>query len=168
MRLHRVLLGCGLLLSTVAMGQNGPKVVKGKLELKQLSNDSAFAWFYTGVNKYDVNANMVNYIKTNKDKIKLVALVNTADEASRKLLPAFYKVMILASVPEENIQMYGVDGSGDTGNPAADGYKVKKYPTILVLQDGKEEGRISGGAKESVEQDIAQILMKMNAKKKSE
>lgn len=166
MRFQRLLLGCGLLFSTAAMAQNGPQAVKGKLELKQLSNDSAFAWFYTGVNKYDVNANMVNYIKTNKDKIKLVALVNTADEASRKLLPAFYKVMILASVPEENIQMYGVDASGDSGNPAADGYKVKKVPTILVLSGGKEEGRITGGSKESVEQDLAQILMKMNAKKK--
>lgn len=168
MRLHRVLLGCGLLLSTVAMGQStgGAKLVKGKLELKQLSNDSAFAWFYTGVNKYDVNANMVNYIKTNKDKIKLVALVNTTDEASRKLLPQFYKVMILASVPEENIQMFGVDESGNTGNSAADGYKVKKVPTILVLQNGKEEGRITGSSNETIEQDLAQILMKMNAKRK--
>ncbi|WP_157986429.1 hypothetical protein [Chitinophaga alhagiae] len=166
MRLHRVLLGCGLLLSTVAMGQNGPRQVKGKLELKQLSNDSAFAWFYTGVNKYDVNANMVNYIKTNKEKIKLVALVNTADEASRKLLPEFYKVMILASVPEENIQMYGVDNSGNSGSEAADGYKVKKVPTILVLQNGKEEGRITAGSSGSVEENLAQILMKMNAKRK--
>lgn len=152
-------------MSTVAVGQNGPKQVKGKLELKQLSNDSAFAWFYTGVNKYDANANMVNYIKTNKDKVKLVALVNTTDEASRKLLPAFYKVMILASVPEENIQMYGVDGSG---NGAEENFKVKKVPAILVMQNGKEEGRITGDLKEPVEQELAQILMKMNAKKKAE
>ncbi|WP_157962753.1 YbbN family protein [Chitinophaga deserti] len=162
MRLQTVLLGCGLLLSTVTMGQSQP--LKGKFEMKQLINDSSYAWFYTGVNRYNANSTMVNYIKTNKDKIQLVALVNTTDEASRKLLPEFYKVMILASVPEESIHMYGTDNSGNTGNEKADGYKVKKYPTILVMRDGKEEGRISGAAKATIEDDLAQILMKMNAK----
>ncbi|WP_343305039.1 hypothetical protein AAHN97_26210 [Chitinophaga niabensis] len=167
MRLHTVLLGCGLLLSSVTMAQsvNGTKQLTGKIEMKQLTSDSAFAWFYTGVNRYDANANMVNYIKTNKDKIQLVALVNTTDDASKKLLPAFYKVMILASVPEESIHLYGADNSGNTGNTVADGYKVKRVPVILVMRDGKEEGRISGSPKQTVEDDLAQIIMKMNNKK---
>lgn len=167
MRLHTVLLGCGLLLSSVTMAQsvNGTKQLTGKIEMKQLTSDSAFAWFYTGVNRYDANANMVNYIKTNKDKIQLVALVNTTDDASKKLLPAFYKVMILASVPEESIHLYGADNSGNTGNTVADGYKVKRLPVILIMRDGKEEGRISGSPKQTVEDDLAQIIMKMNNKK---
>jgi hypothetical protein len=167
MRLHTVLLGCGLLLSSVTMAQsvNGTRQLTGKIEMKQLTSDSAFAWFYTGVNRYDANANMVNYIKTNKDKIQLVALVNTTDEASKKLLPAFYKVMILASVPEESIHLYGADNSGNTGNTVADGYKVKRVPVILVMRDGKEEGRISGSPRQTVEDDLAQIIMKMNNKK---
>ncbi len=89
MRLHTVLLGCGLLLSTVTMGQSQP--LKGKFEMKQLLSDSSYAWFHNGVNRYDANAAMVNYIKTNKDKIQLVALVNPTDEASRKLLPSSIK-----------------------------------------------------------------------------
>lgn len=163
MRLHSVLLGCGLLLSSVTMAQSNTQL-KGKIQMKQLTSDSAFAWFYTGVNRYDANANMVNYIKTNKDKIQLVALVNTTDDASKKLLPAFYKVMILASVPEESIHLYGADNSGTTGDTVADGYKVKKLPVILVMRDGKEEGRISGTPKQTVEDDLAQIIMKMNNK----
>lgn len=165
MRLHTVLLGCGLLLSSVTMAQSGNGQLKGKIEMKQLTSDSAYAWFYTGVNRYSANTNMVNYIKTNKDKIQLVALVNTTDEASKKLLPAFYKVMILASVPEESIHLYGADNSGETGNAVADGYKVKRVPVILVMRDGKEEGRISGSPKQTVEDDLAQIIMKMNNKK---
>jgi len=163
MRLHSVLLGCGLLLSSLTMAQSNTQL-KGKIQMKQLTSDSAFAWFYTGVNRYDANANMVNYIKTNKDKIQLVALVNTTDDASKKLLPAFYKVMILASVPEESIHLYGADNSGTTGDTVADGYKVKKLPVILVMRDGKEEGRISGTPKQTVEDDLAQIIMKMNNK----
>lgn len=170
MRLHKVLLGCGLLLSSVTMAQSHHdhaaqgKQLKGEFKMKELLADSAFAWFHSGVNRYDANATMVNYIKSNKDKIQLVALVNTTEEASQSLLGRFYKVMILASVPEESIHMYGADNSGNTGNQVADGYKVKRVPTILVMRDGKEEGRISGNSKESVEQDLAQIIMKMNKK----
>ncbi len=72
--------------------------------------------------------------------------------------------MILSSVPEESIHMYAADNSGNTGDQKADSYKVKKYPTILVMRDGKEEGRITGAAKNTVEDDIAQIIMKMNEK----
>ncbi|RPD40155.1 thioredoxin [Chitinophaga barathri] len=140
------------------------KQLKGEFKMKQLLADSAFTWFHNGVNRYDANSTMVNYIKSNKDKIQLVALVNTTDEASQNLLGRFYKVMILASVPEESIHMYGADNSGNTGNDVADGYKIKRVPTILVMRDGKEEGRISGNSKESVEQDLAQIIMKMNKK----
>ncbi|MFD2889858.1 hypothetical protein [Chitinophaga cymbidii] len=166
MRLHTVLLGCGLLLSSVAMAQNGNGAgqLKGKIKMKQLISDSAFAWFYTGVNKYQVNENMVNYIKTNKDKVQLVALVNTTDQASKDLLTKFYKVMILSSVPEESIHLYGFDNSGSSGDATADGYKAKRLPVIIVMRDGKEEGRISGTPKETVEQDLAQIIMKMNRK----
>ncbi|WP_341841862.1 hypothetical protein [Chitinophaga caseinilytica] len=162
MRLHTVLLGCGLLLSSVTMGQSQP--LKGKFEMKQLLSDSSYAWFHNGVNRYNANTTMVNYIKTNKDKIQLVALVNPADEASRTLLPEFYKVMILSSVPEESIHMYAVDNSGNSGDTKADSYKVKKYPTIIVVRDGKEEGRITGAASSTVEDDLAKIIMKMNAK----
>lgn len=155
-----------MLLSSVTMAQNGngAKQLKGRIQMKQLISDSAFAWFYTGVNKYQVNENMVNYIKTNKDKIQLVALVNTTDPASKELLPKFYKVMILSSVPEESIHLYGFDDSGNSGDAVADGYKTKRLPVIMVMRDGKEEGRINGSPKETVEQDLAQIIMKMNKK----
>lgn len=166
MRLHTVLLGCGLLLSSVTMAQNGTadRQLKGKIQMKQLISDSAFAWFYTGVNRYQVNENMVNYLKSNKDKVQLVALVNTSDAASKELLPKFYKVMILASVPEESIHLYGFDDSGKSGDVVADGYKAKRLPVIMVMRDGKEEGRITVSPKETVEQDLAQIIMKMSKK----
>lgn len=162
MRLHTVLLGCGLLLASATMAQSGAKQVTGKIEMKQLMSDSAFRWFYTGVNKYQVNEAMVNYIKTNKDKIQLVALVNTAEPSSQELIAKLYKITILSSVPEESVHLYGVDNSGNSGVAVADGYKVKKVPSILVMRDGKEEGRVSGAPKATLEQDIAQIIMKMN------
>ncbi|ASZ10047.1 thioredoxin family protein [Chitinophaga pendula] len=164
MRLKTLLLGGGLLFSSFAWAQDGAKELKGKIELKTLMSDNAYAWFYTGVNKYQPNDAMVNYIKSNRTGFNIVAVVNTTDESSRKLLPQLYKVMILAGNPEQQVLLFGADNKLDTGAPID--YKIKKVPTFIVMKDGKEQGRISGDVTETVESDLARILLKMNKKDK--
>ncbi|GAA0528663.1 thioredoxin family protein [Chitinophaga japonensis] len=166
MQLKTLLLGAALMFgcTTWALAQNGSsaKVLKGKLDLKTLTSDPGFSWFYTGVNKYQPNDNMLNYIKTNRDKFNVVALVGTWDEQSRLLFPQLYKVMVLAGSPETQMLIFGADEKLDTGSPLE--YKLKKVPTFIVLKEGKEIGRITGNVDESVEADIAKILLKSNKK----
>ena len=169
MRLKTLLLGGTLLFfATLASAQNGgsSKVLKGKLDLKALTSDSAYAWFYTGVNKYQPNDNMVNYIKSNRDKFNVVALIGTWDEQSRILFPQLYKVMVLAGSPETQMLIFGADEKLDTGAPTE--YKLKKVPTFIVLKEGKELGRITGSVDESIEADIAKILLKADKKEKGD
>lgn len=171
MRLKSLLLVGSILLSTLTFAQttsskapNGKKVLKGKIEMKTLMNDSDFAWFYTGVNNYQPNDNMLNYIKDNRGTFNVVAVAGTWDDQSRRLLPALYKIMILAGSPDEQVTTYGVDEKLD-GNTPQD-YKAKKLPTFIFFRDGKEIGRISGDVGESLESDIAKILLKANRKDK--
>lgn len=173
MRLKTILLGGGLLFSTLAWAQNSDnttaangKVLKGKIDMKTLANDSAFAWFYTGVNKYQPNDNMVNYIKANRDKFNVVAVIGTWNEQSRQLLPKLYKVMIMAGSPEEQVLIFGADEKLDAGAPQD--YKVKKVPTFIMFTEGKEIGRITGDVSESVESELSRILLKANRKDKPE
>lgn len=164
MRLKTLLLGGGLLFSSFAWAQDGAKELKGKIEMKTLMSDNAYAWFYTGVNKYQPNDAMVNYIKSNRTGFNIVAVVNTTDESSRKLLPQLYKVMILAGNPEQQVLLFGADNKLETGAPVD--YKIKKVPTFIIMKDGKEQGRIAGDVSETVESDLARILLKMNKKDK--
>jgi hypothetical protein len=171
MRLKSLLLVGSLLLSVLTFAQttasrasNGKKVLKGKIDMQTLMNDSAFAWFYTGVNGYQPNDNMLNYVKDNRGKFNVVAVVGTWEEQSRLLLPALYKIMILAGSPDEQVLTYGVDEKLQSSAPQD--YKVKKLPTFIVLRDGKELGRLSGEVGESLESDIAKILLKANRKEK--
>ncbi|SFD29188.1 hypothetical protein SAMN05518672_1011473 [Chitinophaga sp. CF118] len=171
MRLKSLLLGGGLLLSTLSWAQsttstasNGRKVLKGKIEMKTLMNDSAFAWFYSGVNKYQPNDNMLNYVKDNRGKFNVVAVVSTWDDASRKLLPALYKVIILGGSPDEQITTFGADEKLQTNAPQD--YKVKKVPTFIVLREGKEIGRINADVEDTMESALAKILLKANRKDK--
>ena len=169
MRLKTLLLGGTLLFFvTLAWAQNGgsSKVLKGKLDLKTLTSDTAYAWFYTGVNTYPPYENMLNYIKSNREKFNVVALIGTWDEQSRILFPQLYKVMVLAGSPETQMLIFGADQKLDTGAPTE--YKLRKVPTFIILKEGKELGRITGSVEESVEADIAKILLKADKKEKGD
>ena len=169
MRLKSLLLAGGLLLSTLSWAQsttsiasNGKKVLKGKIEMKTLMNDSSAAWFYSGVNNYQPNENMLNYVKDNRGKFNVVAIAGTWEDNSRRLLPALYKVMILAGSPDEQVITFGADEKLQTGAPVD--YKVKKIPTFIVFREGKEIGRINGDTEDTIESALAKILLKANRK----
>ncbi|TWW01775.1 thioredoxin family protein [Chitinophaga pinensis] len=171
MRLKSLLLVGSMLLSTLTFAQttasrasNGKKVLKGKIDMQTLMNDSAFAWFYTGVNGYQPNDNMLNYIKDNRGKFNIVAVVGTWEDQSRQLLPALYKIMILGGSPDEQVLTYGADEKMQTSAPQD--YKIKKLPTFILFREGKEIGRLNGEVGESLESDMARILLKANRKDK--
>jgi hypothetical protein len=170
MRLKSLLLGGCLLLSamswaqTISTASNGKKVLKGKIDMKTLMNDSSAAWFYAGVNNYQPNDNMLNYIKENRGKFNVVAVIGTWDDASRKLLTALYRVIILAGSPDEQILTFGADEKLQTDAPTD--YKVKKLPTLIVFREGKEIGRINADTEDTVESALAKILLKVNRKEK--
>ncbi len=167
MRLKMLLLGGGLLFSTLTWAQSSSDapVLKGKIDMKTLMNGKEYSWFYKGVNDYQPNDNMVNYIKANRSSFNIVAVLGTWDQASKEIIPQLYKVMILGGSPEEQVIMFGADQRMNTDAPTD--YKIKKLPTIIVFKDGKEEGRIVGTPKESVEGELSRILLKSSKNEKS-
>jgi hypothetical protein len=163
MRLKTLLLGGALLFSSLAWAQD-ETALKGKIDMKTLMNDSTTTWFYKGVNSYQPNDNMLNYIKTNRSNFNVVVVMGTWDKTSQEVVPALYKVMITGGSPDEQVVMYAADRKMETGAPVD--YKVKKLPTIIVFKEGKEEGRIVGEPKESVEGDLSRILLNNSKKEK--
>jgi thiol-disulfide isomerase/thioredoxin len=166
MRLKTLLLGGCLMFSSLAWAQSDAKVLKGKVEMKTLMNDPSTTWFYKGVNDYQPNDNMLNYIKANRSNFNLVVVMGTWDETSRQVVPQLYKVMITGGSPEEQVVMFGTDQKLQSDAPVD--YKVKRVPTIIVFKDGKEEGRIVGTPKESIEGDLSRILLSSSKKEKAD
>ncbi|NSL89094.1 thioredoxin family protein [Chitinophaga solisilvae] len=163
MRLKTLLLGGSLLFSAMAWAQNGnDKVLKGKIEMKTLMQDESTAWFYKGVNNYQPNDRMLNYLKANRSNFNLVVVMGTWDETSRKVVPELYKVMITAGSPDEQVLLFGADEKMQTDSPTD--YKVKKVPTVIVFREGKEVGRIVGEPKESIEGDLSRIILNTSKK----
>lgn len=170
MRLTQLLLAAGLLFSTCTFAQtggftetrtaDGVKVLKGKVPLQTLMNDSAFRWFYQGVNKYQPSSSVsVDFIKSKRTKFNVTIIGGTWDSETQSVMPKFVKVLILASYATENIAVYAVDQKNEAGVEVP--FKFKKLPVFVISRDGKEVGRIVGEPEGSnLETELSKILLK--------
>ncbi len=78
----------------------------------------------------------------------------------REGLPQIIKLFALLPVGEDRIELYGVDRDKlDPGNVALT-YSLKKVPTLIVLEGGKEIGRIVEFPLLSWYEDLLDILKK--------
>ncbi|MHB1921799.1 MAG: thioredoxin family protein [Chitinophagaceae bacterium] len=136
----------------------GNKVLTGYLSESVLANDSAFQWFFNGVNDYHPDPSMVRYIAANKDHFQVVVLGGTWCPDTQKLLPEFYRVMIGAGYPLNKIMVIGVDhhlkAIGNETRP----YHLVQTPTFIFYRNGKELGRIVDHVHKSMEADMVAIL----------
>ncbi len=75
-------------------------------------------------------------------------------------LPRIMKILRLASVPPGDTHLYGVDRAKRDPSGTAKRWNIKRIPTVIILSQGREIGRIVENPKISWEDDILHILSK--------
>lgn len=157
-------------LQSVAHGQQtyrsfrdteGDKVLVGTINEKILANDSAFTWFYSGVNDYQPDMAWLRDIRAYRDSFQVVVFAGTWCPDSKILLPQFYRVMMAAGYPLDRIRLYAVDHQLRAENGEARTFRLRSTPTFIFLYRGKELGRIVEKVHGSMESDIVGILDRM-------
>lgn len=76
----------------------------------------------------------------------------------KKLVPPLIRTIGMAGNPKIQIQYIGVDEDMTQPSPDLQNDHVSKTPTVLVLQGGREIGRIEEKAETTIEGDLANIL----------
>jgi len=121
---------------------DGSKILKGLISKESLTSDSSFAWFDKESKDYTPYAAAVKTLQTNKDKIDFVVFMGTWCHDSQFIVPKFYRLLEAAGYPEDKVSMIGVDRSKKTLNHLAETFHIINVPTIMVLKDGVEIGRV--------------------------
>lgn len=145
-----VLLVSFLLAGIVAFSQSqyevsmdGPdKVLKGIISRDLVQKDSVFKWFAVNQQGYNPNADAVNAIKPNASSLHFIVFGGTWCGDTKYILPKFYSLADAAAVPANHITLIGVDRNKKTLGYLAESLNVINVPTIIVLKDGKEIGRV--------------------------
>ncbi|MEI8278553.1 MAG: thioredoxin family protein [Bacteroidota bacterium] len=140
--------------------ENEAVVYKGRFTFDDLAKEPSFTWFKSSTDNYKPEAATIVYLKNNLAYYDMVVLLGTWCDDSQNMLPKLYKVLQLSAYNMAKYSMYGVDRAKTAKYSEHKQYELKNVPTIILIKDHKEVGRIVETVKKSVEQDLRDIIEK--------
>lgn len=120
------------------------KILKGIISKSDLENEPAYSKWYAESQKiYPVpNEDAVKGMEKNKDNVNIIIFGGTWCEDTHFVLPKFFEMQEASGFPEDRITLYAVDRNKKTTGTIAEDYHITNVPTIIVMKDGKEAGRV--------------------------
>jgi thiol-disulfide isomerase/thioredoxin len=159
---------CALVLSTVSFAQSqflvleerpNEKSFKGIISQDDLLKDTSFKWYAENLKGYTPNATALAGLKKNKDSIQLLVFMGTWCEDSHSVIPKFYTLLDSAGFSKDRVTLIGVDRNKTTLSHLTEALDIKNVPTIIVMKNGKEQGRVIEYGKYGLfDIDLGQIL----------
>jgi len=119
------------------------KMLVGIVTREELSGDTAFRWYADSRRIYGTpDSSAVAALQANRDRISFIIFFGTWCEDSQFIIPKFYKIAETAGFPAERITAVAVDRHRGAPGNLAHVMHITKTPTIIVLENGKETGRL--------------------------
>lgn len=141
----------GLLFAQLATAQNpfqvlverpGEKTYKGIISREVIEADTSFKWYALNLKGYTPNAEALSGLKKNADSIHLLTFMGTWCEDSHFIIPKLFALTDSAGFSKDRITLIGVDRDKKSLSHLSEALNVKNVPTIIVMKNGKEMGRV--------------------------
>lgn len=118
-------------------------ILDGIITKYALQNNDAFkGWYGSNQNGFKLDSVVVNAMEASKGKVQYVIFGGTWCEDTQNILPKFFKLQEASGVSDNAISFFAVDRSKKTLGNVADAFKITNVPTIIIMKDGKEAGRV--------------------------
>lgn len=135
------------------------KTLKGIISREVLLNDASFKWYAENLKNYKPNVSALEELQKNKDSVQLLAFMGTWCEDSHNIIPKFYSLLDVAGFPQDRVTLIGVDRKKQTLSHLSEALNITNVPTIIVLKNGKEIGRVVEFGKYGLfDMELAEIL----------
>lgn len=128
--------------SEISRDGEGQKVIKGFLTKDQLASDTSFKWFAANQQGYTPYSSALQNLKAQKDSVQFLVFAGTWCHDTQFILPKFYALADAAGVKPGQITTVGVDVGKKSQHNLTEVFQVYNVPTIIVLKNGKEAGRV--------------------------
>jgi len=141
---------------------DGSVIFNGKITFTDLDNEPTFTWLKTGREEYKPNEEKLDYLRLHLKEYAMVVFLGTWCDDSHELIPKLEKLLQMTVYPTDRLTMYGTDRAKKTKNGEHKQYDVTLVPTIILISNGKEAGRITESVEKSIEADLAAIITKQH------
>lgn len=139
------------------------KTFKGFISRDVLLADTSFHWYAENLKGYKPNAAALEGLKKHKDSIQLIVFMGTWCEDSHIVIPKLFALTDAAGFPQDRITLIGVDRNKKTLSHLSEALNADKAPTIMVMKNGKEIGRVVEFGKYGLfDLDLGEILKSVN------
>ncbi|MBL0145819.1 MAG: thioredoxin family protein [Chitinophagaceae bacterium] len=135
------------------------KIFRGIVNKYLVENEASFAWFKTAKVGYKPDTATINAFERNKAKVQFVVFGGTWCEDTQYILPKFFALQEKSGVPDNAITFFGVNREKKSLSSIAEAFNIKNVPTIIIMKDGVEKGRVvEYGKTGNWDKELAQIL----------
>jgi thiol-disulfide isomerase/thioredoxin len=139
------------------------KSYKGTLTKELILADTTFKWYAMNRNGYQPNADALQGLQKGKDSLQLLVFMGTWCEDSQFIIPKFFALTEAAGFSNNRITLIGVDRNKKTYSHLTDALNITNVPTIMVMKNGKELGRVVEYGKYGVfDKELGEILKATN------
>jgi thiol-disulfide isomerase/thioredoxin len=120
------------------------KMLKGIIQKNDLTGDTSFiGWYKESQRIYPhPDSAAVAAFRNNKDSIFFLIFGGTWCMDTHFILPKFYKIQETADFPENRVTVFAVDRQMNTTGNLTKALHITHTPTIVVMRNGKEIGRV--------------------------
>lgn len=117
-------------------------IYKGIISKDIIQKEKAFNWFDANKSAYNPSPELLHAFLASSAKVSFIIFGGTWCEDTQGLLPQFYKLQELTGLKDDKIVLFGVDREKKTIDNIAQAFNITNVPTIIVMKDGKELGRV--------------------------
>ena len=143
----------------ISVNDTETKVLKGIISRAVLEGDPAFAWFKDNMQYGTADAYAVDMFKQKSEKFSVLVFAGTWCHDSQNLLPKLYRLFDKSGYPENKVTLVAVDRKKTSTNNLPKKWKLESVPTFIVVQNGKEMGRVvEYGKTGNMEKELAEIV----------
>lgn len=150
-----------LLLSLKGFSQYSIKsdtIIDGRVNAELLVKECE--WYRQGYKYYLPKKNIIKKIRKRSADIMFIVVFGAWCTDSRMYVPMFFKVLNRAGFSTDKVDMIAVNRNKVSELVDVTNLRATLVPTFIVLDHGKEKGRIVENMTESMEEDLLRILKK--------
>ncbi len=115
-------------------------------------------WFESNYNSYVLDKNLVKKIKGHLNGVTIKAFMGTWCEDSQLETPRFYKLLDSLEFDQNKLIMIAVNRAKQTPDNLEEGLNISYVPTFIFYKKNKEIGRFVEYPRETLENDILNIV----------
>lgn len=142
--------------------ENGRRFLVGPMNPEDLEQGTYKNWYTPGVEQYNPDTALLKNLKPLLNDVAIQVFLGTWCGDSRREVPRFIKLLESVDYPMERLQLIGVDRRSEFYKQSPNGEHIGKnilrVPTIILLKNGVEIGRIIERPNISLEADLCDLL----------